>query len=60
MATVRKELEPGLGISRLEPVDFFKFLRLAAFTTSYVRTQQVRARGPPPPPGGRKCVYVCV
>ena len=44
MDNVRRELEPGLGISRLSRDDYLRFLRLGAFFTSYVRGKQVRIR----------------
>jgi len=41
MDNVRRELEPGLGISRLSRDDYLRFLRLGAFFTAYVRGKQV-------------------
>lgn len=41
MATVRKELEPGMGISRLSRDSFVQFLQLARACTAFVRVQQV-------------------
>ena len=41
MDNVRRELEPGLGISRLSRDDYVRFLRLGAFFTAYVRGKQV-------------------
>lgn len=41
MGSVRKELEPGLNISRLSSDDFLRFFRVANFFTTFVRLQQV-------------------
>lgn len=41
MTHLRKELEPGIGISRLEEGDFIKFLHLAGWFTQYVKVKQV-------------------
>lgn len=41
MGSLRKDLEPGLNISRLSSDDFLRFFRLAAFFTTYVRIKQV-------------------
>lgn len=40
MEVIRKDAEPGLGISRLSRQEFAKFLRLAAAVTAYVRLRQ--------------------
>ncbi len=45
MDNVRRELEPGLGISRLSRDDYLRFLRLGAFFTAYVRGKQVLRHG---------------
>lgn len=37
MAVMRKELEPGLHISRRSVEDFHRFLRVTRFFTSFVR-----------------------
>lgn len=42
MATVRKMLEPGMGISRLGREDFMRFLGFAKICTSFVRQKQVQ------------------
>ena len=41
MATVRKMLEPGMGISRLGREDFMRFLAFSKLCTSFVRQKQV-------------------
>jgi hypothetical protein len=41
MEVVRRELEPGLGTSRLEAPDFRNFLSLLCTATAYARTLQV-------------------
>lgn len=41
MGSIRKELEPGLNISRLSSDDFLRFFRVTSFFTSFVRRQQV-------------------
>jgi hypothetical protein len=41
MEGLRKDLEPGLNISRLSEEDFLRFFKLAAFCTAFVRLQQV-------------------
>ena len=41
LQVVRRELEPGVGLSRLESRDFVTFLKLAAHFTQYIRLQQV-------------------
>lgn len=41
MGSVRRELEPGLNISRLSSDDFLRFFRVANFFTTFVRLQQV-------------------
>ncbi len=43
LGSLRKDLEPGLNISRLAAQDFLRFFRLAAFFTAFVRMQQARA-----------------
>jgi hypothetical protein len=48
MDNVRRELEPGLGISRLSRDDYLRFLRLGAFFTAYVRGKQVSAKANTP------------
>ncbi|KAK9864055.1 hypothetical protein WJX84_005214 [Apatococcus fuscideae] len=40
MGVVRKQLEPGLGISRLDRPDFLHFFYLAHLATGFVRLQQ--------------------
>lgn len=40
MEVARRELEPGLGVSRLTNADFVAFLSLVRFFTSFVATQQ--------------------
>ena len=42
MSTVRKLLEPGLGISRLGRDDFLRFISLAQLCTSFVRQRRVK------------------
>ncbi|KAK9830387.1 hypothetical protein WJX72_011470 [[Myrmecia] bisecta] len=42
MGILRKDLEPGLNISRLDRVDFLRFLRLAHFFTAFLRMRQER------------------
>ena len=42
MATLRRELEPGVGISRLSRASFVQFLQLARACTAFVRLQQVQ------------------
>ncbi len=41
MATVRKMLKPGMGVSRLGREDFMRFLGFARLCTSFVRQKQV-------------------
>ena len=41
MWTCRKDLEPGLHISRLSREDFAQFFRLARTMTAFVRIKQV-------------------
>ena len=41
MAVLRKELEPGLHISRRTLDDFRRFLRVTRFFTSFVRLREV-------------------
>ena len=41
MGALRKQLEPGIGISRLEVSDFLNFLKLARSCCAYVRAHQV-------------------
>lgn len=41
MGTVRKLLEPGLGISRLDRDDFLRFINFAKLCTSFVRQKEV-------------------
>lgn len=41
MEGLRRDLEPGLNISRLSEDDFLRFFKLAAFCTAFVRLQQV-------------------
>lgn len=41
MATVRRMLEPGMGVSRLGREDFIRFLAFAKLCTSFVRQKQV-------------------
>ena len=43
MGTIRKDLEPGVGISRLGRDSFLQFLHLGRACTSFLRLQQVRA-----------------
>ena len=43
LGVIRRQLEPGLGISRLERPDFIRFFSVAHLCTSYVRMQQVKA-----------------
>lgn len=40
MGVLRKELEPGLHISRRTRDDFHRFLRVARFFTSFVRLRE--------------------
>lgn len=40
LGSVRKDLEPGLNISRLSADDFLRFFRLSSFFTAFVRMQQ--------------------
>ena len=40
MEAARKEVEPGLGISKLEAVDFRNFLSLARLFSGYVRRRE--------------------
>ena len=40
MAVMRKELEPGLHISRRSVDDFHRFLRITRFFTSFVRLRE--------------------
>ncbi|MEW5299072.1 MAG: hypothetical protein WDW36_002121 [Sanguina aurantia] len=40
LEVARRELEPGLGVSRLTSADFVAFLSLVRFFTSFVATQQ--------------------
>lgn len=42
MGVLRRDLEPGLGLSTLDRIDFAKFLQLATFVTLYVRKKQER------------------
>ena len=42
MGGLRKDLEPGLNISRLTEDDFLRFFKLAGFFTRFVREQQVK------------------
>lgn len=42
MGNVRKDLDAGLGISRLPRTAFVHFMQLAAFCTNYVRLKQER------------------
>jgi hypothetical protein len=42
MGGLRRDLEPGLNISRLSEDDFLRFFKLAGFFTRFVRQQQVR------------------
>lgn len=44
MSGLRRDLEPGLNISRLSEDDFLRFFKLAGFFTRFVRQQQVCAR----------------
>ena len=41
---VFKELQPGLGISRLGEPEFLAFVRLATYCTRYVRLREVSKR----------------
>lgn len=41
MEVVRKQLEPGLSLSRLSPSDFLRFVQLARLCTSYVHQKEV-------------------
>ena len=45
-----RELEPGLGISRLEAADFTNFLTTASLFTGFVRLTNPDKESPPPPP----------
>ncbi len=42
MGGLRRDLEPGLNISRLSEEDFLRFFKVAGFFTCFVRQQQVR------------------
>lgn len=42
MTQLRRELQPGLHVSRLEADDFVRFLQLARFFHQYVRLKTVR------------------
>lgn len=44
MSGLRRDLEPGLNISRLSEDDFLRFFKLAGFFTRFVRQQQVCIR----------------
>lgn len=44
-----QDLEPGLGISRLDRNDFLRFMQLATFCSSYMRLKEVRPRPPAQP-----------
>lgn len=46
MAVTRKELEPGLHISRRSVDDFHRFLRVTRFFTSFVRLREARPAAP--------------
>lgn len=46
MSGLRRDLEPGLNISRLSEDDFLHFFKLAGFFTRFVRQQQVCVRLP--------------
>jgi hypothetical protein len=52
MGVLRKELEPGLHISRRSRDDFYRFLRVARFFTCFVR---LREAGPALPPMHAMC-----
>ncbi len=41
METARRELEPGIGISRMDESDFVRFLHLAHLFTAYVHATEV-------------------
>jgi hypothetical protein len=41
MNTLRRDLEPGIGVSRLQRADFLRFFRMGAFFTRYVHLKQV-------------------
>lgn len=43
METIREKLEPGLGVSRLDPEDFLRFVQLARLCTSFTFIQQASA-----------------
>ncbi|GBF93528.1 hypothetical protein Rsub_06248 [Raphidocelis subcapitata] len=63
MGQLRTELEPGLGISRLEAPDFVKWMGLAAWATAYVRAKEesaLRERGGRRAPAGSPSPFGCL
>ncbi len=46
MGVLRKELEPGLHISRRSRDDFYRFLRVARFFTCFVRLREAGCAAP--------------
>lgn len=38
---VFREVQPGLGLSRLEEPDFLRFVELATLATKYIRVKEV-------------------
>ncbi|KAI8471860.1 MAG: timeless protein-domain-containing protein [Monoraphidium minutum] len=63
MGALRTELEPGIGISRLEPPDFAKWMAVAAWAAAYVRAAQEReleARGGARPAPGAPSPFGCI